>query len=106
MSLTTILTIVRRFQSEIEIIAQIFEPFTILEKSEKIAKEEMEDRSTVIRELLALGLKQYMIKDAMDKYVDGKVSMEKAAELADASIWKFLDLLKERKMPIGMIWRI
>ena len=26
--------------------------------------------------------------------------MEKAAELADVSIWKFLDVLKERKIPM------
>ena len=26
--------------------------------------------------------------------------MEKGAEIADVSIWKFLDLMKERKIPI------
>ena len=75
-------------------------PRELLEKSDKIAKEKLEDRSTVMRELLALGLKQYMIKDALEMYVEGKISMEKAAELADVSIWKFLDVLKERKMPL------
>lgn len=75
-------------------------PKELLEKSEKIAKEKLEDRSTVMRELLALGLKQYMIKDALEMYVEGKISMEKAAELADVSIWKFLDVLKERKIPL------
>lgn len=75
-------------------------PKEILEKSDKIAKEKLEDRSTVMRELLALGLKQYMIKDAVEQYMNGKVSMEKAAELADVSIWKFLDILKEKKIPI------
>ena len=75
-------------------------PKEMLEKSEKIAKERLEDRSTVMRELLSLGLKQYMIKDALGKYSEGKFSMEKAAEMADVSIWKFLDILKERKVPI------
>ena len=75
-------------------------PRSILEKSEKIAKEKLEDRSTVMRELLAIGLKQYIIKDALEKYIDGKVSLEKAAEAADVSIWKFMDILKERKFPI------
>ena len=75
-------------------------PRELLEKSDRIAKEKLEDRSTVMRELLALGLKQYMIKDAVTQYVEGKISMEKAAELADVSIWKFLDVLKESKMPI------
>ena len=75
-------------------------PKELLERSEKIAREKLEDRSTVMRELLALGLKQYMIKDAVNKYTEGKVSMEKAAELANVSIWKFLDIIKERKIPI------
>ena len=75
-------------------------PRELLEKSEKIAKEKLEDRSTVMRELLALGLKQYMIKDSLEMYIEGKISMEKAAELADVSIWKFLDVLKERKIPL------
>ena len=75
-------------------------PKELLEKSDKIAKEKLEDRSTVMRELLALGLKEYMIKDAVNQYTEGKVSMEKAAELADISIWKFFDVLKEKKIPI------
>lgn len=75
-------------------------PKEILEKSEKIAKEKLEDRSTVMRELLALGLKQYLTKDAIELYSEGKASLEKAAEIANVSIWKFLDILKEKKMPI------
>ena len=75
-------------------------PKEILEKSDKIANEKLENRSTVIRELLALGLNQYMIKDALRLYSEGKISMEKASEIADVSIWKFLDVLKERKIPI------
>ena len=75
-------------------------PKELLEKSEKIAKEKLEDRSTVIRELLALGLSQNMMQEALKQYCEGKVSMEKAAELADVSIWKFLDAMKERKIPI------
>ncbi len=72
----------------------------LLEKSDEIASRKMEDRSTVMRELLRLGLNQYLVKDAIEQYVEGKVSMEKAAELADVSLWKFLDALKERKVPI------
>ena len=75
-------------------------PKEILAKSDKIAKEKLEDRSTVMRELLAMGLKQYMIKDVIEQYTEGKVSMEKAAELADISIWRLLDVLKEKKIPI------
>ena len=75
-------------------------PKELLAKSDSIAKEKLEDRSTVMRELLFLGLKRYMIEDALNKYIEGKVSMEKAAELADVSIWKFFDVMRERKVPI------
>jgi metal-responsive CopG/Arc/MetJ family transcriptional regulator len=75
-------------------------PKRILEKSDKIAKDKLEDRSTVMRELLVLGLRQYMTDEAIKRYTEGKVSMEKAAELADLSIWKLLDILKDRKIPI------
>ena len=46
-------------------------PRELLEKSEKIAKEKSEDRSTVIRELLALGLKDYMVQEALKQYTEG-----------------------------------
>ena len=75
-------------------------PDELLEKSERIAKEKSEDRSTVMRELLSLGIKQYMVNEAVELYVDGKVSLEKAAEISDVSIWKFMDVLKDKKVPI------
>jgi len=75
-------------------------PKEILEKSDRIAKEKLEDRSTVMRELLNLGLKQYLLQEALKQYTEGKISMGKAAELADVSIWKFLDEMKGKKIPI------
>jgi|SRR3989338_4959660 len=75
-------------------------PKELLEKSDKIAKEKLEDRSTVIRELLSLGIKQYMMDEALKIYIDDKASLEKAAELADVSIWRFLDLLKDKRVPL------
>ena len=75
-------------------------PKEILEKSDKIAKEKLEDRSTVMRELLNLGLKQYLLQEALKQYTECKISMGKAAELANVSIWKFLDEMKDKKIPI------
>ncbi|MBI1972656.1 UPF0175 family protein [Candidatus Woesearchaeota archaeon] len=75
-------------------------PAEILEQSEKIAKEKAEDRSTTMRELLRLGIKQYMAERALALYAEGKISLEKAAEMAEISLWKILDLLKERKIPL------
>lgn len=59
-----------------------------------------EDRSTTMRELLRLGLQQYTLEKGIALYRDGKVSLEKAAEIANVSLWKFLDVLRERKLPL------
>ena len=37
---------------------------------------------------------------AMNQYTECKISMGKAAELANVSIWKFLDEMKDKKIPI------
>ncbi len=75
-------------------------PKELLEKSDRIAKERSEDRSTVMRELLGIGLKEYMENKAVKFYLEGKLSLGKAAEIAGVSIWRFIDILKEKKIPI------
>lgn len=40
------------------------------------------------------------LTEAINQYTEGKISMGKAAELADVSIWKFLDEMKNKKIPI------
>ena len=75
-------------------------PRELLQKSEEIANEKSEDRSTTIRELLRLGIKQHLLEKSLTLYAERKISLEKAAEMADVSIWKFMDALKDRKMPL------
>ncbi len=75
-------------------------PEDLLEESEDLAEERMEDRSTIIRQLIAEGLKEEKKKKAVEMYMEKKVSLEKAAGIADVSIWKMLDLLRERKVPL------
>ena len=45
-------------------------------------------------------MNKHKIDEAFKSYTKGKISMGKAAEAANLTIWKFLDLLKERKIPI------
>ncbi len=75
-------------------------PKEIINRSDKIAEERLEDRSTVMRKLLSLGLQQYSLQKALMAYSGGKLSLGKAAELSMVSLWKFLDALSERKIPI------
>lgn len=75
-------------------------PKKILEETENLAKERLEDRSTVMRELLAKGLKEHKESEAIKSYSEGKLSLGKAAEYAGISEWRFIDLLKEKKTPL------
>lgn len=72
----------------------------ILDELDEIAKERHEDRSSALRQILAVGISETKIKGALESYSMGKVSIGKAAESAGVSLWRFLDLLKERKVPL------
>ena len=54
------------------------------------------DRPTLIKTLLFSGLKQYRIELALRKYLEGEVSMWKAAEIAGVSLRKMNKILQEK----------
>ena len=60
---------------------------------DEIAKEEKSDRSSVTRKLLELGIKQWMIEKAIQLVLSGKVSVWKAAQIAQISLREFRDIL-------------
>lgn len=68
----------------------------LYEKIERIREEEKTDRSTAIKRLLERGVGDWQVETAVRRYREGNVSLGRAAELADVSIWRFLDILDER----------
>lgn len=56
------------------------------------------DKSKLMRELLRLGIQKKKIEQSLFLYQEGKVSLWKAASLADVSLWKMIDILKEKKI--------
>lgn len=68
----------------------------LYEKIEHIQEEEQTDRSTAIKRLLERGVGDWQIETAVRRYREGSVSIGRAAEIADVSIWRFLDILEER----------
>ncbi|WP_135829751.1 UPF0175 family protein [Halorussus halobius] len=68
----------------------------LYEKIERIKDEEQTDRSTTINRLLERGVGDWQIETAVRRYREGTVSLGRAAELADVSVWRFLDVLDER----------
>lgn len=70
----------------------------LLKKADELAKIEHVDRSTILRKAAELGLRELLLRHALDVYRRGLVSVWKAAELADVPLWRFIDILKEREI--------
>lgn len=68
----------------------------LYEKIERIREEEQTDRSTAIKRILERGVGDWQIETAVRRYREGTISFGRAAELADVSVWRFLDILDER----------
>ena len=68
-------------------------PKEILEKIEEISKDEMEDRSTIIRKLVIEGYLNFIKKKASEEYIKGKITFSKAAKLAGLTLWEMEEFL-------------
>jgi len=71
----------------------------VSELIERISSEERVDKSTVIRKLLDLGLREWRVQRALDKYQRGEVTLLKASEMAGVTIYDMIAILEERKVP-------
>ncbi|WP_456475352.1 UPF0175 family protein [Candidatus Pyrohabitans sp.] len=60
------------------------------------------DRSAAIRRLLERGLRDWKLEQAINEYRDGKISLMKASEKAEITVWEFLDELDRRKIPLNV----
>ena len=60
---------------------------SFLEKIEKMGKEESLDRSTTIRNLVNIGYGELIKRKAAEQYIKGKITLSKAAKIAELSIF-------------------
>jgi len=65
-------------------------------KIERLIRIEKAERSALIRRILDIGVKEELKKHALDLFRDKKVSLAKAAEIADVSVREMMDLIKEK----------
>lgn len=65
----------------------------ILKYAEQKAKEEKIPKSAALRKLLSLGLEYDRLKKAIELYRDKKISLGKAAEIADVPVTQMMDWL-------------
>lgn len=71
-------------------------PEEILEKIEKLSKQEMEDRSTIIRKLLVAGYLDFIKKKAVEEYKKGNITFSEAAHQAGLTLWEMEKFLVEQ----------
>lgn len=71
-------------------------PDEILKKIEKLSREEMEDRSTVIRKLVIVGYKEIMQRRSAESYIKGVLTLSEASRQAGLTIWEMEKYLVER----------
>ncbi len=63
---------------------------------EAYLEEERLDRSTAVRKFLAEGLEEWRRDRALERLAAGEVTLSKAAELADMSVWEFAQFTTDR----------
>ncbi|MDI6640328.1 MAG: UPF0175 family protein, partial [Methanocellales archaeon] len=57
-------------------------------------------KSVIIRELLTRGIKEKKLDDAIERYRQGKITLWKASRIANISLWKIIEVLKERHVEL------
>ncbi|KXB08283.1 hypothetical protein AKJ58_00350 [candidate division MSBL1 archaeon SCGC-AAA385D11] len=70
-------------------------PEEIRREVEEFMREEKLDKSAAIRKLLKTGLLEWRKQKALTLLEKGKVTFNKAAEIAGMSVWDFADLLRK-----------
>lgn len=71
-------------------------PKDVLTKIERLSKEEHEDRSAIIRKLVMLGYADFVKEKAAERYLQGKVTLSKAAHESGLTLWEMEKYLVER----------
>ena len=74
-------------------------PANMAKDLKEIEKEEKTDRATLVRKLLAKAISEWKLEKALTLYYDGKITLWKAAKIAELSLWEMMETIKERKIP-------
>jgi len=73
-------------------------PEEFVKRIKELAKKENLDSSAVIRRLLARALEEEKLKMVLEKLSLHKVSINKAANMLDISLWEMIELIKKNNI--------
>ena len=68
---------------------------------DQLAKEEGLDRSAFVKKMLRQGVKEFKLSRALTAYRRGKVSLSRAAEIAEMSVRDILSFLAAEKVELN-----
>ncbi len=71
-------------------------------KIRKLMEFEKSDKSSIIRKALEKGVNEELKRLALNLYIERKVSLAKAAEIAEISVRELLELIKERGLSLNI----
>ncbi len=64
------------------------------------AKKEKIGKTIALRQVLDKGLRGIKMDYALDQYRKGKITLMKAAEISDISLWEMIDAVREQRIPM------
>lgn len=67
---------------------------------EEIARKERIDKSTVLDRALEEYAREWKLRRAVEAYGDGSITLSRAAEMAEISIWEMIDVLGKKKVQL------
>jgi predicted HTH domain antitoxin len=67
-----------------------------LKKIDELAAKRGVDRSALVRSFLLDGLKENTIRDALNAYQGGRMTLWQAAQACDISLWEMIEEAKQR----------
>ena len=71
-------------------------------KIKKLMEFEKADKSSIVRRALEKGLEEELKRLALNLYIERKVSLAKAAEIAEISIRDMIELIRERGVSLNI----
>ncbi len=69
---------------------------------QKLAKLDERSKPDEIRFVLEKGIRERLKEIAIEKYTRGELTLSKAAELAEISIWEMLEIFKTKKISYNL----
>ncbi|MHA1580844.1 MAG: UPF0175 family protein [Candidatus Freyarchaeota archaeon] len=65
---------------------------------EEIAREENIDKATLIRKWILSQITVHRLEKAAEKYQKGLLSIEEGAKMANTTLWKFVEYIREKNI--------